>query len=331
MGPQASPPLGQFPGGEPPPAASAGPLASVFGGGAQPIRQAAVVQQPPAQPSPDALGAAGMGATPGTFPPQSPQLTPMPPNQQYNPQQQQAGMGDNFSSMSPRSHPVHQGSSSPPYVPGGKGTVFFPNRTWVVLQKKPGEIINEFRARPKWDASSIYEFAVAIESQPPEKRDSNLLGKVTKKLGEYTVDDVNLEQALVNLAPVLIPDSQNNSTSEPNAKSLILLQLFASETEKHFPLVDQASHLMAYIKMAVKYSYREGYPPEVQEHQIKRVLDALKLMEASERDSSRDHTRRSQMLQIIRGNYILWPEDALRTAWFWYENRHFPASRYPTL
>jgi hypothetical protein len=201
----------------------------------------------------------------------------------------------------------------------------------VVLKENPGDIINRFRAAPKWDASSICEFAVSIESQPPEKRDPKLLGNVAGKLGKLVVDDVNLEQALVNLAPVLILDSANTSTSEPNAKALVLLQLFASKTVKHFTLVEDASHLMAYIKMAVKYSYREGYPPEGQEHQIKRVLDALKLVEASGRDSSWDHKRRAQMLLIIRENYVLWKEDELRIAWAWYESKHFPPSRYPTL
>jgi hypothetical protein len=130
-----------------------------------------------------------------------------------------------------------------------------------------------------------------------------------------------MEQALVNLAPVLF-----NFVSGEQTTPLGLLQVCARHAMKKWERFENRTPLlMIYIHLAVKYAYLAGQT----EMGLGRGLEALQIPPLGTSDYSKYQQRRLQMLQIIRNNVRGWQEPELVHFWAAYERKYFPLSENP--
>jgi hypothetical protein len=178
----------------------------------------------------------------------------------------------------------------------------YPQPTLVRPTADPARFIKDFLDHPNADPGTLYTLAAAIGSVPG---DASLQGKLGKALGKVLINEGDLEDGLVNLAPAL------------NMPIITLLQECAAAAAKEWALEQRTIHLLAYVRLALKYALLAGPLPELADPGVTRVLAALGLA-APLRDAAKP------LLQIIRGAFTRWPEDELRTLWAWYERKYFP-------
>jgi hypothetical protein len=230
----------------------------------------------------------------------------------------------------PGGNPV--GGGSPATYVEGRTAVAAPMPIALRAPSNPKGFIKNFLDSQTVNPNQIYNLAAAITAAPPEQRDSNLPEKVSKVLGKYIFLEDTLEQALVNLAPVLY-----NPVSGEQMTPLGLLQECARHAMgKHEKFVNRTLLLMGYIHLAVKYAYLAGEHPErdqvtgqTQAPGLTRLLEVLEIPPVVSGSYQKQQTRRLQMLQVIRNGYSRWSEQELIHFWAAYERDHFPASDNP--
>src|SRR5262249_51131739 len=162
---------------------------------------------------------------------------------------------------------------------------------------QPSKFIKNFLKNPNTDPSNLAFLVAALEDIPRERRDQRWSIQIAQAIGRWATEEASLEYAVVHVAPAI------------GAKRLVMLAECARTVARKFRLEDLPEHLMAYVRLAVKYAYESNQPFDELASRLKMVLDALRLRPAQARDTDAQQLRRLRMLHIIRMEFVKWEEE----------------------